>query len=245
MLGPTRPRLPCPTAAGVGGPTSPAPRMCEPGPEAGPVRADFTRQECAPPPPPRRGSRPPVSPAPGAGRVLPGSTASAVTTLPGRLPAPPRPAQPAQGPALGLTLEAPRPPHAPGRLAAAPAPRRAPKGAPSRSPLHPQVPGLPNPFSSRGRARGQSSSGRKPEPPCPLPAGATPALPAVPSLLRAPATQSCGRAGPSPQGDGRNPSKRWGCGGSLSGERRLSAGAGRAEGPGPAGRSPDLLRSSG
>lgn len=70
----------------------PSPRAARPGKR--PVRADFTRQECAPPPPPPRGARPRVSPArpPGAAprRVPPPSGPR--TARPGesraRLPAP-------------------------------------------------------------------------------------------------------------------------------------------------------------
>lgn len=52
-----------------GGALAPAPNL-QRGPEIGPVRADFTRQECAPPLPPPRGGRPPC-------RLLEWSAASA------------------------------------------------------------------------------------------------------------------------------------------------------------------------
>lgn len=51
-------RPPGPQAAGIGGEVRGA--QCAARPRKSPVRADFTRQECAPPPPPPYGGRPPV-----------------------------------------------------------------------------------------------------------------------------------------------------------------------------------------
>ncbi|XP_033058586.1 basic proline-rich protein-like [Trachypithecus francoisi] len=160
----------------------PAPNL-QRGPEIGPVRADFTRQECVPPPPPPRGSRPWVSPASGVADSSRGAPPRPVTISPGRLPA----AQPATAPDPRWTLEG---------------------GAfPT---------GLPNRFLSRGGARGlrpgQSSLGRKREPP----------------LL----SRSGAQAPPGARPAGEGPSDA---------PRRLSTGAETTEGRGPDGRFPELL----
>lgn len=90
---PTRPPSRDPGTTGFGGQVR-ARRECAARPGKRPVRADFTRQECAPPPPPPRGARPRVSPArpPGAApRPVP-TPSGPRTARPGnsraRLPAP-------------------------------------------------------------------------------------------------------------------------------------------------------------
>lgn len=78
-------RPPGPQAAGFGGEVRGA--QCAARPGKRPVRADFTRQECAPPPPPPHGGRPPVSSAPRP-RNTGGSAADSHNTVGASGPAP-------------------------------------------------------------------------------------------------------------------------------------------------------------
>lgn len=78
-------RPPGPQAAGFGGEVRGAQWAARPGKR--PVRADFTRQECAPPPPPPQGGRPRVSSAPRP-RNARGSAADTHNTVGAAGPAP-------------------------------------------------------------------------------------------------------------------------------------------------------------
>lgn len=201
MHGLSPPRAP---AAGIGGggAQAPAPHL-QPGPETGPVRADFTRQECAPPPPPR-----PVTTPQG------GRPRTARTGL-GRLP---RSAlgRGHSGAELdrGLTLDQRRPrPRAVHR-----------RGAPL--PRHFRIHFRPGEGrgGSGGPGRLGSEAGAAPALPLPGVASARP-LPYL-QLLRA-AGAGGGPAGPSRGGGGAGGSMEEG---PADAPRRLSAGAGGRRG---------------
>lgn len=185
-------RPPGPQEAGFGGEVRGA--QCAARPGERPVRADFTRQECAPPPPPPHGGRPPVSSAPRprntrssatdshntVGDAGPAPTPrSAPRRRPRRSPSPsPRPERRLESPSVG---EPPGPRGSgarrtsasqgggdAGRRASRPIPRRQKAEEERRTALQHRR----GTFSARARAAcGTVAGGRFPELPSVTPAG--------------------------------------------------------------------------
>lgn len=216
------------------------------GPEIGPVRADFTRQECAPPRPPPRGGRPPC-------RLLEWSAASARHNTAGSAAV--STDHPGPGRARGGSHAPPRAALPPGRRGQGQAgeaepvrgltPGSSARSSPERSTRGGAFPvGFPNPFPPRGGARGQRpcrapriGSGSRPCPPAPgrnlLPC---PPVPSTPQRgggrtiagEQAHLPEAAAKAGASTESASGPP-------------RRLSAGAEGMERRGPDGRFPELL----
>lgn len=222
------------------------------GPEIGPVRADFTHQECAPPPPPPREDRPRCLSLQGLGKCSSGASVGPsqhcrvsrrLHRLPGRGQDSGRIPCSASGRAATGALQGqagdPKPAQglAPGSSARSPAPSTRGGAFPIR---------FPNPFPSRGGARGQRScqraSVRNGSCPCPAPR----------SNLRCPPVPSTPQRGVGRRVAGEQahlPETAAETAGSTEEvasdpPRRLSAGAGGMERRGPDGCFPQLLRSS-